>query len=85
MVFWWIGNIVLLAVIAPVVVILLKGVLDAANAIVPKVDAIASVGAAASKDLDAVIQLVTTQSYINTTVAVVADYGGTLDQILPDA
>jgi len=85
MVFWWIGNIVLLVVIAPVVVILLKGVLDAANSIVPKVDAIASVGAAASKDLDAVIQLVTTQSYINTTVAVVADYGGTLDQILPDA
>lgn len=85
MVFWWIGNIVLIAVIVPVVVVLLKGVLDAAKSIVPRIDAIASVGAAASRDLDAVVILLTTQSYINTTIATVADYGGSLDILLPDA
>ena len=85
MAIWWIGNVVLVAVIFPVVIVLLKGVLDAATSIVPKIDAIASVGTAASKDLDAVVVLLTTQSYINTTVATVADYGGSLDVLLPNA
>ncbi len=85
MIIWWIGNIVLIAVILPVVFILLKGVLDAATSITPRIDAIAFVGAAASKDLDAVALLLTTQSYIDTTVDTVADYGGSLDILLPDA
>ena len=40
---------------------------------------------AASKDLDAVELLDTTQTQVSATVAVVADYGGSLDTILEDA
>jgi hypothetical protein len=81
----WIGNAVLLIVIVPVVVYLLKGVLDAANGIVPAVDKIAAVAAAGSKDLDAAALLLTTQDQVAQTVAGVANYGGSLDVILDDA
>ena len=46
MILWWIGDLVLLAVVLPVVVYLLKGVLDAARSIVPSVDVIAKAAAA---------------------------------------
>jgi hypothetical protein len=82
---WWIGDIVLLAVVAPVVVYLLRGVLAAATGIVPTVREIASVAAAGSKDLDAAALLVTTQDQVARTVAGVANYGGSLDVILDDA
>lgn len=81
----WIGNAVLLLVIVPVVVYLLRGVLDAAKSIVPSVDKIATVAAAGSKDLDAVPLLLTTQDQVAQTVAGVANYGGSLDVILDDA
>jgi len=81
----WIVNIVLLLVVVPVVVLLLKGVLDAAKSIPPTVDAIAGVAQAASRDLDAVVLLVTTQNYISQVVAGLANYGGSLDAALPDA
>ena len=81
----WIGNAVLLAVVLPVVIYLLRGVLDAANGIVPTVGEIASVAAAGSKDLDAAPLLLTTQDQIEQTVAGLADYGGSLDVILDDA
>jgi nitric oxide reductase large subunit len=60
---WWIGNVVLLAVVLPVVVYLLRGVLDAAKSIVPSVQEIAKVAAAGSKDLDATALLLTTQDH----------------------
>ena len=41
MTLWWIGNAVLLLVVLPVVVYLLRGVLDAARSIVPSVQEIA--------------------------------------------
>jgi hypothetical protein len=85
MILWWIGDAVLVAVILPVVVLLLRGVLDAAKSIVPTVDEIAKVAAAGSKDLDATALLLTTQDQVKQTVAVVADYGGSLDVILDDA
>jgi len=85
MTLWWIGNVVLLAVIVPVVVVLLRGVLNAAKATTAAVEAIRPVADAASKDLDAVELLNTTQQQVNQTVAVVADYGGSLDKILEDA
>jgi hypothetical protein len=84
MTLWWIGDIVLLAVILPVVVYLLRGVLDAAKSIVPSVEQIAQVAAAGSRDLDAAALLLTTQDQATRTVAVVADYGGSLDVILDD-
>ncbi len=85
MTLWWIGNAVLLLVIVPVVVILLRGVLDAAKAATRAVDALRPVAEAASKDLDAVDLLNTTQQQVNQTVGVVANYGGSLDTILEDA
>ena len=84
MTLWWIGNIVLLLVILPVVVYLLRGVLDAARSIVPSVQKIATVAAAGSKDLDAAPLLLTTQDQVERTVAGLADYGGSLDVILDD-
>ena len=85
MTLWWIGNIVLLVVIVPVVVYLLRGVLEAAKSIVPSVQGIANVAAAGSKDLDAAPLLLTTQDQVTQTVAGLAGYGGSLDVILDDA
>ncbi len=85
MILWWIGDIVLLVVVVPVVVYLLRGVLSAARSIAPSVQAIAEVAAAGSKDLDATVLLLTTQDQVAQTVAGVANYGGALDVILDDA
>ncbi len=49
----WIGDVVLLVVLLPVVIYLLNGVLRAANSIVPSVNQISAAAQAASKDLDA--------------------------------
>jgi len=81
--FVWIMNLVLILVI-PVLVFLLKGVLGAAKSIPPTIDAIAGVAQAASKDLDAVVILLTTQNYISQIVGSVANYGGSLEIALPD-
>ena len=85
MTLWWIGNIVLLVVVLPLVVYLLNGVLQAARAIVPTVDSIAVTAEAASQDLDAAPLLLTTQDQVTQTVAGIAGYGGSLDVILDDA
>jgi len=82
---WWIGDIVLLLVIAPVVVYLLNGVLKSARSIVPTVRQIATVAEAGSRDLDAAALLLTTQEQVKQTVAGVANYGGSLNIILDDA
>jgi hypothetical protein len=85
MTLWWIGDIVLLVVVVPVVVYLLNGVLTTARSIVPSVRQIAGVAAAGSKDLDAVPLLLTTQDQVSQTVTGVANYGGSLDVIIDDA
>jgi hypothetical protein len=85
MTLWWIGDVVLLVVVLPVVIYLLRGVLEVAKSIVPSVQAIATVAAAGSKDLDAAALLVTTQDQATQTIAGVANYGGSLDVILDDA
>ena len=84
MTLWWIGNIVLLVVVLPVVVYLLRGVLGEARSIVPAVDRIAATAGAGSKDLDAVPLLLTTQDQVVRTVQAVAHYGGSLDVIIDD-
>ena len=81
----WIGDVILLVVVVPVVVYLLNGILTAARNIVPSVRAIATAAAAGSKDLDATALLLTTQDQVAQTVAGVAGYGGSLDVILDDA
>jgi hypothetical protein len=79
----WIMVIILIAVV-PVVVGLLKGILEAARSIPPRIDAIAGVATAGSQDLNAVVMLLTTQNYISQIVSSVANYGGSLDVALPD-
>ena len=85
MTLWWIGSIVLLVVVVPVVVYLLNGVLAAARSIVPSVNRISAAAAAGSRDLDATALLLTTQDQVAQTVAGVAGYGGSLDVIIDDA
>ena len=85
MTLWWIGDVLLIVVVLPVVVYLLKGVLDAARSIEPSVRRIAGAASAGSKDLDAVPLLLTTQAQVKQTVEVVAGYGGSLDVIIDDA
>jgi hypothetical protein len=81
----WVLALIVSLVVFPVVVILLKGVLDEANAIVPSIAKIRDAARAGSKDLDAVPLLITTQAHVKQTVEVVADYGGSLDVIVDDA
>jgi hypothetical protein len=81
----WIGDAILLLVVLPVVIYLLRGVLAAANGIVPSVGRIAGAARAGSADLDATALLLTTQEQVVATVGVVANYGGSLDIILDDA
>jgi hypothetical protein len=83
MVLWAVG--IGLVVSVPILMRLLKGILEAARVIDQRVDAIAGVAAAASRDLDAVVVLVTTQSYISQVVDGLANYGGSLDVALPNA
>ena len=85
MTLWWIGDVLLIAVVLPVVIYLLKGVLDAATGIEPTVTRIKNAARAGSTDLDAVPLLLTTQEHVRTTVEVVAGYGGSLDVIIDDA
>ena len=85
MTIWWIGNVLLIVVIVPVVVVLLRGVLNAARRVTSAVEGLEPVAEAASKDLDAVELLNTTQEQVTQTVTVVANYGGSLDKILEDA
>ena len=53
MTLWWILDLVLLLVVVPVVVILLRDVLNAARSIVPSVNQITAAAEAGSQDLDA--------------------------------
>jgi hypothetical protein len=85
MTLWWIGDIVLLVVVVPVVVYLLRGVLSQARSIVPGVRRIDAAAAAGSKALDAVPLLLTTQDQVIQTIEAAANYGGSLDVILDDA
>jgi len=81
----WIGAAILALVVLPIVVVLLKGVLDAAKSITPTIDGIAATAERGSADLDAAALLLTTQQQVKETIAGVAAYGGSLDVILDDA
>ena len=82
MALWWIGNIVLLVVIAPVVVFLLYGVLAAALNVRRALVDIAGVGTKMASDLEPVPELLKTESYVSQTTAGLAKYGAALDKIL---
>jgi hypothetical protein len=82
---WWIGDLVLLLVVLPVVIYLLNGVLTEARGIVPSIKRISAAARAGSRDLDAAPLLLTTQEQVIKTVENVANYGGSLDTIVDDA
>lgn len=82
MALWWIGNIVLLAVIIPVVIVLLRGVLMSVLTVRRAIDEIAQMGGIMVADLDPVPQLVQTVSMVNETTAGLTRYGAALDKIL---
>jgi hypothetical protein len=84
MIWLWIMDVILI-VSALLLISLLKGVLGAARSITPTIEAIAGVATAISKDLDAVVVLLTTQNYISQIIGSVANYGGSLDVALPNA
>jgi hypothetical protein len=85
MTLWWIGDFVLLLVVAPVVAILLGRVLNESRSIVTSVGRIRDAAQRGSADLDAVPLLLTTQDQVIKTVEGVANYGGSLDVIVDDA
>ncbi len=85
MILEWIGDAVLLLIVLPVVIYLLRGVLNAATQIVPSVTRITAAAQAGSTDLDAVPLLLTTQEQVAQTIGAAANYGGSLDVILDDA
>lgn len=82
MTLWWIGNVVLLAVITPVVIFLLQGVLKSGMSVRRKLEDMAVVGETMVADLEPVPQLVTTVSLVNETTAGLARYGAALNKIL---
>ena len=84
MVLGYVGALVLLFVVFPVVVVLLRGVLMAAKSIPPTISAIEGVATAGSRDLDAVKLLYTTQPGVHEIVSIVAGFGGSLDILLED-
>jgi len=81
----WIGDAVLVLVVLPIVVYLLRGVLNAVKRIDRAVAQIGAAAAALSRDLDAAPALLTTQDQVSRTLAGIADYGGSLDVIVDDA
>ncbi len=85
MILEWLLVVVLALGVVPVVVMLLRGVLDAAQGIVPSVQRIAAAAQAGSGDLDATALLLTTQDQAKQTIEAAADYGTSLDRIVDDA
>jgi hypothetical protein len=78
---WWIGNMLLLAVI-PVVVKLLQDVLVPVQKIDESSEKILSHGGNIIAELDGVPQLVTTRDLISQIGTQVGQYGAALDKIL---
>ena len=85
MTLWWILDLVLLLVVVPVVVVLLRDVLNASRSIVPSINRITAAAQGGSRYLDAAPLLLTTHEQVVKTVENVANYGGSLDVIVDDA
>lgn len=82
MALWWIGNIVFLAVVIPVVVLLLRNLLVPVQEIGKATDQILVGGVNIAGHLDAVPQLVTTRDLVTQVGGAVGAYGAALDKIL---
>jgi hypothetical protein len=79
---WWLGNIILLVVIVPVVVRLLRDVVLAATAINKTAGALDAAAPVLVRDLEPIPALLETQQLVADTTAGLARYGAALDRIL---
>ena len=79
---WWVGNIIFLAVVIPVVALLLHRLLQPVVAIGEASDKILAGGTHVAQELGAVPQLVTTRDLITQVGGAVGRYGAALDTIL---
>ena len=84
MTLWWIGNIVLLAVVIPVVLVILWSVIKPALSIKKHSDELVAVGGSIVTNLDAVYDLLETQRLVGLTGTGIGRYGAALDRIIPD-
>ncbi len=82
MVLWWIGNIVLLLIVIPVVIVILRSVIRPAVSIRRRSEELAAVGGSIVANLDAVNDLLETQRLVGSTAAGLNRYGAALDEIL---
>lgn len=78
MTLWWIGNAVLLAVVAPAVVFLLTGLLRQVMRLNKLAEGVLDHGVALSGHLDALPQLLTTRELTTAAHGLVGQYGGAL-------
>lgn len=82
MTWWWIGNIVFLVVIIPVVIMLLNRVLRPILEIRKYADDVLEHGVLAIASLDATEELLKTRALVKEVGAGVGRYGAALDRIL---
>ena len=82
MALWWVGNVVLIAVVLPVVVLLLRGVLAPVQEIGQTAAALASAAPALLTDLDALSEVVETQRLVHEAAGGIVRYGNALGDIL---
>ncbi len=78
---WWIGNILFVAVIVPVVVVLLTRVLRPALEIKRHADAIAENGASLAPHLDGLEELTRTPGLLREVSVELERYGQALDEL----
>lgn len=82
MTLWWIGNLVFLTVVIPVVVVLLRNVMKPVEQIRKESKRILNGGVTIASQLDLLAGLVPTQQYVKQIGAGVGQYGAALDKIL---
>jgi hypothetical protein len=82
MALWWIGNLVLAAVVIPVVLLLLKNLLVPVSRIGAEADKILDGGVTIASQLDQLEHVVHTRDSIRQVRAGVTAYGVALDKLL---
>ncbi len=82
MTLWWIGDIVLVAVVIPVVVLILRRVMAPLREIQAHAHDLVAVGSSIEGKLDSVPDLVRSQYQIRQTRRGLERYGAALDEIL---
>jgi hypothetical protein len=82
MTLWWIGNLVLAAVVIPVVLMLLNNLMKPVNQIGHEADAVLAGGVTIASQLDLLAGLVPTQEHVKRIRAGVLAYGAALDKLL---